>query len=361
MGKAITQADKAEQDANVVPLKQASADPIPVGCDDGHYGIKVVTAGDEPNTLKQTYLPSRVAEGAMIAMGDEDDTTYDCGDKTYTVSDSLQQVETRFDNYGLSDINRVLVHHALNRAGLGGKAVRLVTGLPVKDYFLGAVPNTDFIERKVKSLCEQSVTNRNQSVHLATIVQHAVRAEAIAAFFDQLINVDGSVNEPFADLVTGGKVAYCDIGGKTTDTVVIVNGGKGIDPGRSGTATIGALSLNEAVLGRLKLEFRADQLTPRQVELAIQNGKLRVFGSDRDCSEIINEEKQKLAVRIQAEARRRMGDQAADIESIFFVGGGSALLHDQLKDLYPHAHFVEDPQFANARGMFKIAKYMWKA
>lgn len=360
MGNAKTTkgAVQQEESADVLPIsKEATRN---VGCDDGHFGVKLVTEGED-GTLVQTYVPSRVALGAqVISLNDAEDNLYETDNgQSYTVSETLPHIDTRFSDYALSDINRVLVHHALLKAGLAGANVRIVTGLPMNDYFVGSKPNSDFIGRKVKSLMDSKVRNRNPSVKCASIIAHAVQPEAIAAFYDLLINAEGDVNAEIEELVANGAIGVIDIGGKTTDEAVIVNGGKGIDPSRSGTAQIGALSLNVAVEQRLKSEFKVDQLSPVQVEKAVLTGNFRVFGKDNDCSAIINQEKSLLAEQIIAAAKRSMRD-AADLEKVFFVGGGSLLLRAQLQDLYPHAVFVEDPQFANARGMFKIAKYIMK-
>lgn len=325
------------------------------GADDGHFGIKVFTDDGQ-----RIYVPSRVSNGAqIISIGDgADDNMYDAGDgHTYTVSEDLPPIDTRFGDYGLSDINRVLVNHALIKAGLGGQDIRLVTGLPVADYYVGNAQNSDFIERKVKSLMDHRVANRNPAVKCANIVGHSVVSEAIAAFFDLLINEDGTFNSTIKDMVADGPIGMADIGGKTTDSAVIINGGKGIDGSRSGTARLGALSLNDAVEARIKHKFALDTLTPARVERAVMSGKLRIFNEEHDVSDLVNAEKHALASQIIAEIKRKFRD-AADLECVFFVGGGALLLRDQLADIYPHAKVVDDPQFANARGMLKIAKYL---
>lgn len=342
--------------AEVVPMMPAKV--AFVGCDDGHFGVKLVTENQD-GSLLQTYVHSRVASGAqVISMNDGEDNMYQAEDgQNYTVSETLPHIDTRFADYGLSDINRVLVNHALIKAGMSGMDVRLVTGLPVDDFFIANKPNADFIERKVKSLTEKTVVNKNDSIRCARVIGHVVQPEAIAAFYDLLINNDGSANKELEELVAHNAIGIIDIGGKTTDSAVIVNGGKGIDPARSGTSAIGGLSLNVAVEQRLKDAFQLSQLSSTQVEKAVLTGSLRVFGKDNDCSALVNEEKKVLADQIIVATKRKMRD-AADLEKVYFVGGGSLLLKDQLKDLFPHAEFVADPQFSNARGMFKIAKYL---
>lgn len=353
--------DKKNEDQASAEVVTMANHPIRcAGVDDGHFGIKIVTDGPD-GKLKQSYVPSRVAAGAsLIALSDNEDNLYTADDgQDYTVSSTMPHIDTRFPDYALSDINRVLVHHGLIVAGLGGENVRVVSGLPVEDYFVGSKPNADFIKRKVRNLLEKKVTNRNPNVVCANIVGHSVQAEAIAAFYDLLINADGSVNAEIKELVEGGSIGFIDVGGKTTDFAVVVNGGTSIDPARSGTSLLGALSLNIAVEQALKAEFNVSALTPAQVEQAVATGEFKVFGKVHPCSKIVDHEKTLLADQIIVSTKRKMRD-ASDLEKVFFVGGGSELLKDQLKDLFPHAEFVADPQYANARGMFKIAKHMMK-
>lgn len=326
---------------------------VPAGCDDGHFGIKVCT-----DDWAQIYVPSRVSLGSqLISMDDSDENCFVSGGESYTVSSSIASIDTRFQDYPLSDVNRVLVAHALIKAGYGGKNVKLITGLPVQDYYVGSVRNTAFIDRKVKNLLDGAVSNRNPSVVCAKIVAHQVISEGIAAFYDMLVDKNGNINGMVADQVANGSIAILDIGGKTTDSAVIVNGGKGIDANRSGTAHLGGLSLNAAVEPRLKAHLKVDSLSTRQIEDAVTKGVLRAFGGEHDVAEIVLEEKRALAHQIISECKRKMRD-AADLEAVYFVGGGSLLLRDQLEDLFPHGVFVEDPQFANARGMLKFAKYI---
>jgi len=325
------------------------------GVDDGHFGIKLV--GDD---FKQFYLPSRIAEGAQIVSlsGGDEDNVWDTEEGvSYTVSESVSHIDTRFGTYAHSEVNRVLVLHALYQAGYAGQDVRMVSGLPIDDYLVGNKRNDDFIALKVDNLLKKTATNRNLSVKTPHIIGHSVSMEAVSAFYDLLYKQDGSIDAEFLELARSGKLAFIDIGGKTTDTAVVIDGGKNIDKGRSGTSPIGALTLNQAIETRIKHELNVSQLSSQQIESAARTGTLRMFGAEHDVSKLVNAEKQVLANQIVAEAFRKVGD-GSDIERIHFLGGGSILLHDQLESIYPHAVFVEDPQFANARGMLKIAKYV---
>jgi len=356
MGKAAEQQTESLGDSNNV-VAIATKDTVRfAGVDDGHSGIKIVT--DDGTKI---FVPSRIVSGAdviNISMDTTGDNWYETEDgAVFVVSPNLPFVDTRFADYALSPINRVLVHHALAQAGLGGQKVNIMTGLPVGDYYIANQPNRDLIDRKVKSLLNHRVRNKNDSVLLAEIVKHNVASEAIAAFFDLIIDDEGNTREDIAEMIAQGSIGIIDIGGKTTDCAVVVNGGKTIEAARSGTDNIGGLSLNKAVEPRLKDAFSASILSPKQVDEAVRSNTLRVFGKNEDCSAIINAEKEVLARQIIDAATRKMGD-GADLERVFFVGGGSLLLRAELNSLFPHAVFVEDPQFANARGMLKAVKYL---
>ena len=325
-----------------------------VGADDGHYGIKLVTDDGQ-----QIYVPSRIVRGAeLISLGEAEDNVYETeGGDQYAVSPTLPFMDTTFRDYAVSDLNRVLIHHALVKAGLGGQRVSIVTGLPVADYYVANQPNREFIQRKIDNLLGRPVFNKNDNVTLAHVVKHNVVSEAIAAFFDLLLDDQGNQRENIAALVQDGALGFVDIGGKTTDSAVIINGGSTVDGRRSGTDNLGGLSLHRAVEQRLKQHFKVGALTPAKVDQAVRTGVVKLYGKDLECAEIVNEEKAALAQQIIAATQRKIGD-GADLERVYFVGGGAALLRDHLKDLFPHGEFVEDPQFANARGMLKAAKYL---
>ncbi|CAE6793892.1 Plasmid segregation protein ParM [Paraburkholderia domus] len=343
-----------EQGADNVVALSVAGQMRYVGVDDGHSGIKVVTDGGQ-----KFYVPSRIVRGAdLITIGGADDHVYESEDGTlYAVSESLPFMDTTFSDYALSDINRVLVHHALLQAGQGGQDVSIVTGLPVGDYYVANQPNREFISRKVENLLGATVRHKNESIELARIVKHNVVSEGIAAFFDLLLDMNGRQRDDIAAMIENGAIGIVDIGGKTTDIAVVINGGSTVDGKRSGTDNVGCLSLSRAVENELKAKFNATAIAPAQVDRAVREGVVRIFGSERECADIVAEQKQELAQQIIKATHRKMRD-ASDLERVFFVGGGVELLEEQLAGLYPHGEFVEDPQFANARGMYKAAKYL---
>jgi len=329
--------------------------PIYVGVDDGHYAVKVVTENGEMFTV-----PSRARTGRhLVSWQAEEDI--DCFYQTeeggaYTVSEFLQNYEdTRFKEYPKSSLNRVLVHHALRQAGFGGKDVVITTGLPVSYYYLAN-------GRKDDALIKAKVDNLSKSVScgakaVANIVNNMVATEAIAAYFDQLMDMDGNPTQQY-DLLSDAVVGVIDIGGKTTDCAVIYPGGDQVDMTRSGSSDTGVLLLNDAVESRMRTMFDLDNVLPRMVEAAIIKGVVRIAGEEKDLREMVSIEKNRLAEQIMSRVRTKIGT-GKDLDFVLFVGGGAIVMRDQLSHHFPHSRFPDRPEFANARGMFKIAKYVF--
>lgn len=322
-----------------------------VGVDDGHYSIKLIGDNGEMITI-----PSRALQGRhIIQMGEDDGSFYSTEGTSYTVNEHLQNAEdTRFNDYPRSNLNRVLVHHALRLAGYGGKDVSIATGLPVSYYYLNSgEKNEVLINSKVLSLAK-AVESAKPT---AKIVSNIVTTEAIAAYFDQLMDMDGHPSADHEELADA-MVGVIDVGGKTTDCAVVHPGGTAVDSARSGSNDNGVLKLNSAVESKLRTEFDLDNVIPRMIESAIRHGKVKISGEEKDVSAMVNEEKQKLADAIMAGVRTKIGS-GKDLDFILFVGGGAIVLRDQLAAHFPHARFPDRPEFANARGMYKIAKYIF--
>ena len=325
-----------------------------VGVDDGHFAIKVVLENGQAFSF-----PSRARSGRhMISWKEGDEGLYQAMPEglDYTVSEYMQSPDdTRFKEYPRSPLNRVLVHHALRKAGFGGKNVSIATGLPVSYYYLadGRV-NEALIEGKRENL-RKEVTCGNAP--MAKIVRNIVATEAIAAYVDQLMDMKGEESKDYAEL-NASMVGVIDIGGKTTDCAVVYPGGNQVDTERSGSNDVGVLMLYSAVESRLRSQLDLDNVPLRLVEDAIRTGTVKISGEITDVAEMVKREKEHLAEQIMAGVRAKIGS-GKDLDSVLFVGGGTIVMRDQLQSYFKHARFVKNPEFANARGMFKIAKYVF--
>lgn len=275
-------------------------------------------------------------------------------DGAFTVSEDVEAENTQFDGFHLSTMNRVLVSHALVSAGYGGKEVAIMTGLPVADFFVNGEKDVQKLDAKSLNLMKPV---RLESGETSTAVVKNVRVgcQAVAAWFDYAF--DDDFNER-VDL--DGAVAIVDIGGRTTDIATVVSSsnpaeGARVDFQRSGTANIGVLDVYKAVESAIGSKFKIrDRFPTKQIDDAVRNGTIKLWGKDNDVSAIVDDVIKEHQAKIVREVDRRI-QSGASMNAIVFVGGGSALFK-KIADDFQNGVMAEDPEFANARGLFKFFK-----
>lgn len=326
-----------------------------VAIDDGHAMTKVVG----PDGLK-LKIASRARPGLhglsdIFMRGNGYNVSaggYETEGQRFTVGDFLAGEGTRFDGFPYSPVNRVIVHHALVSAGLGGKRVSIATSLPISRYWLQGKANVDAIQRKRHNLSVK-VESIMDDVPLAVIENHSVFSEGLAAWIDYAMDDMGQMDSTR----TSVPVAIVDIGGRTTDCAVILPHGQ-VDHQRSGTENIGVLDLYEAVDLAIRMTGKFESGVPAPVlEQAVNTGTITVFGKLESIERQLQEAKHQLLERIYREIMRRVGNGGADMAQFIFVGGGPIVFGD-LVSKFPNAFVVEDPDFANARGMYKYMRFV---
>ncbi len=326
---------------------------VNVAVDDGHAGIKLAVL-ENGRITKFLRINSRARSGIhgttvidhpSTEEGDFVVPGYSTAGAQYTVGDFADAEGARFDDYPVSGLNRVLVHHALRLAGLGGRKVRLATGLPLSRFFKGEKPNDALIAAKDESI-RQPVTPADGSA-TAEIVEHRVFPEGLGAWINYAIDDEGNLREGLDD----ETVAIVDIGGRTTDTAVILPGRR-IDHARSGSADIGVLNVIEAMTVDL-LKDKGVEIPAHSIEASLVSRTIRMWGKEQDVGSYVDAAAEGVLTRIMSEINRRLGS-AVDIDKILLVGGGAHVFKKAL-NRYPNITVVDNPAFANA---FGFAKYL---
>ncbi|SOC25938.1 ParM/StbA family protein [Thalassospira xiamenensis] len=326
--------------------------PLLVAIDDGYAQTKLYGEGPDGKkiTLKMrsSVRPGRHGLTALSGRGDVGSYTTEEGEK-FTASEEIEAESTQFDTFHVSTMNRVLVNHALISAGYGGLDVDLVTGLPVDDYFIDSEKNNVRIEAKRANLGKGVSSTNPTERPVASLKSITVNCQAVAAFVDY---ITGDDLEERADPT--GKFAVVDIGGRTTDVAVIVNG-ESLDNSMSGTANIGVLDVYSAVNRAIgnRFDFH-DRLPTNTIDAAVRTGKINLWGDDHDVTDLVKGVVLEQEGKIAREVERRLGS-AASLNKVLFVGGGSALFKT-IAEHFRNGHMAEDPEFSNARGMFKYAR-----
>jgi plasmid segregation protein ParM len=342
-----------------------------IGQDDGHDTIKTC-AGWDPATNKflYGYHKSRAVQGLeqvmAVSRNGSSGGAYATEEQRFTIADGqslLRSLDTRMDNYPLSALNRTLVNHALADCGLADTPIYLVTGLPVDQYYKNSAPNTEMIDAKIANLAKP-VQRIGAGPGLAKISKQGVVSEAIAAFYDALIKPDGAFDAEIEALISRRPVGVVDMGGKTTDIVVIAENVRSVYSSRSGTANIGVLQLLDKVGERIKSEFQLNANPPTPyVEEACRTKRYELFGEEKDVSHIVEEACRELLAQVQNFFVSKVGD-GSDLGAILFVGGGTALIQSALgteafASVYKGRRFIaKDPEYANARGMWKYGMFV---
>lgn len=344
-----------------------ASDMHPVGCDDGHFGIKVCAGPDTFFTLLSRADNGRKAI-ASLSGGNDEDLVYETADGEFVTitADHLlgDAVDTRTTDYPTSSPNRALVVHAMRKAGVTGD-VFLVTGLPVNRFYTEGSRNNDLIEAKRQSLLRPVICM--SGVDVPCVKTHMVLSEAVAAYYDKRYDFNGQEDEEFVDLSNEEAIAVVDVGGRTLDIATIKEGGGGLYQAQSGTADVGALYLYDELEKALRREFgRDDDIPFNRLQRTLVSGEYRLYNTKHDVSPIVNELLDGFAERIHFESAKLLGD-ASRFGQVLFVGGGAALMKDRLHLVFPnlpegaitysmdHDNPRVNAAYANARGMYKCA------
>ena len=342
-----------------------------VGTDDGHETIKTCLGWDsDKGTWRYGYHKSRAVEGLqqVMSVGGRGGAggAYETLGKRFTVAGEqnlLQTLDTRMDKYALSDLNRTLVAHSLAACSLGDQRIFLITGLPVDQYYKDGAPNQAMIRQKMESLATP-VTRIGKGPALAQIVGQNVISEAIAAFYDALIQPDGEYDAEIEALISRRPVAVLDLGGKTTDLVVVAENVSSVYKDQSGTKDIGVLALLDQVAEDIKAEYGLNDNPPiPYVEEACRTKKYELFGEDVDITQIVERACNAYLERVKNFFVSKLRD-GSTIGAVLFVGGGTALIQSVLG---PEAFvsifrgrriIASEPEYANARGMWKFGMFV---
>ncbi|MCM1964135.1 ParM/StbA family protein (plasmid) [Acinetobacter pittii] len=339
-----------------------------VGVDDGHDGIKIYNG----ELAIQFRMPSRVAIGATI-MGDPDDVNrkiISVNGNKYTVDEFCSEhIDTRTEDYPVSEANIALVYQALDKAfGKDYRDFKIATGLPLNRFYGGqdGTKNVDLIKNKTNNLMinlrDKSVFNlyeASNNLDPISISKHIVLSEAQCAYFDALMTDKGKKTDLYDDLFEGG-CAVIDIGGRTTDIAVINPQGGTMQTSRCGTLDVGIITLKSILNQNIKAKLKmSSDISDWRLNKALDSGTLSIGKESHDVSDLISQAKDKVIEQIINKVKVHVRD-GKDLGAVLLVGGGSITLGEQLinKLEYNNIQIVKDPEFANARGMYKCAAFM---
>lgn len=327
-------------------------DRMIVAVDDGYAEVKV--AAEVDGKLRSGSVPSRAARGAVVTSASGAQVaTYRSEGEVYCAWPAAQTEPTRIEEYPTSTLNRVLVQHALcDWQTLRGLSVSVATGLPVGAFYRGGVVNRELVARKRESLMKPVEVLGGQGVQVAEVF---VYPQALSAWVDYMLDDEGERNEAR----WGQAVGVVDVGGRTTDFAVVLPGPGGapaIDHRRSGSVDLGVLDVVDALRPVLMGKLGAREIPESVVVEAVATNRVRAFGDFTDVSEEVRAAAADVVARVSSETQQRFGS-GADLDVVLFVGGGAVVMSEALAYLR-HARVPKNPAHANARGMWKYARFV---
>ena len=334
--------------------------PVTVAVDDGYAQTKVWYVGDDGTPHRHVLRTSlRSGRHGLSAMGDDGPTAaYRTEEgEDWTVSEDFVGERTTFDGFHFSPMNRTMIVHALHEAGLGGRDVNLVVGLPVANFFRGDAVNTEAVERKHANLLKgvASVSDDRTPPRIRDVI---VGCQAVCAYVDFAFDADMTRRDPDMD----GAVAIIDVGGRTTDIAHVMPGGRRVDQSGSGTANLGVLDVYTALEDALRREHDlapTDRLPFSDLDKVVRERTMKLWGNRVDVGSIVDGAVAEVGTKIGREVERCIGS-AATFDRVVFTGGGGALFRS-LAESYPNGVVPDDPEFANARGLHLYGSGVVKA
>ncbi|MDA8150937.1 MAG: ParM/StbA family protein [Nitrospiraceae bacterium] len=317
---------------------------IDVGIDDGYAAVKVAWY-DQIGAIRTLSIPSSARQGSY-GIGSFDSAGavggYETDGLRFTVDPGVFGDTTRFSDYNLSPLARVLAHHALISAGLAGKPLRIGSGLPLNRYFRDEKKNMGRISRKIESFA--SPVRRLDGGESVRIVRHEVFAQGLAAVIDWLsdgISIETQV----------GPVGVVDIGGQTTDISVILPPLRA-DHRHLATCETGVLDVRALLKRRIQSLHDLDEIQDSLLDRALKTGKIRLHGNDEDVQKERDDAIREIESRLANQIRSVFEETLPSLDAVLFVGGGT-LVFRGLSQTFPNAIIPENPEFANARGILK--------
>jgi plasmid segregation protein ParM len=151
---------------------------------------------------------------------------------------------------------------------------------------------------------------------------------------------------------TNHDMIILDIGFNTVDIIVVERGrivkGESDTLERHGVSKI-SLDLAKEIKVRMQLD-----LSEQESKDVLRQGRIRVYGAERDLSELVRDSAEKYMDWLIQEVRSKWTARIQRAEKVIIAGGGAYYLQEHIPEEYlPLVHVPDRPEYANARGFLK--------
>jgi hypothetical protein len=330
-----------------------------VGCDNGHFGIKIYAGADKKNQINSRV---RIGGSSQTEFGGTSSNSEELVFKTENVeytTGSMQSEITTFAGYPTSPINRVLVHSCLHQSQFGFDNVDLCLGLPFDQFY-----SSKSVSGKNEELITSMENNIlvpvcNESTGKSIIVNSCITVpEGMAAWFSYIVSeelVEGVARPVFHKERGEQTTVFIDIGGGTTEVVTVSE--QKIQKDYSGTIQQGSHRITDDVRRYIYEKTNVNTISERKMHAALKSKQISINGEMLDLNDAITQAQSKLIHKINSYADSILRDIRGDIDAKILVGGTSIDLKDSLM-LWKGVELSPDPLYENAKGMYLFKKYL---
>ncbi|WP_206922674.1 ParM/StbA family protein [Alicyclobacillus suci] len=153
------------------------------------------------------------------------------------------------------------------------------------------------------------------------------------------------------DTEKDGYIAVVDIGGDTTDVVVLetFGGDMIIHDEISGTIAHGTRDLTQVIRRSLETQT-GDIMDTDLADRVLHHGSMYYGGKDWDLSCEVEQAKKDLATVLKSCISDLWGTRQNRVRTAIFVGGGAMILESELQGFHPNQAIAHDAQWKNAEG-----------
>lgn len=319
------------------------------GVDDGYSAIKAAWLDPMTGSVRTLRFPSRAKNTEAVDLsGKVSPDMYETENHRMWVTSHSDASVTRFNDYPFSPLNRILIHHALRKANLGGSEVVLATALPAGEYF------THEKSRGRKRASLEVPVQGLDGEPTAVISRHVVAAQGLAGLFDWMLDENGRTVNNVEE-----RAAIVDIGGRTTDVVGLATDSDNrpvVDLEITGSINRGVMDIEDYVRRMLvdRFDLDADELS--DVTKLIDRRTFKHNGIDQDISDIVDNGIKQVGEEVLRFAQSKIG-KGRRFDPVLFIGGGAEVFKPVVEK-YPNAIILPDPAFANSRGLLKAAMFL---
>ncbi len=225
----------------------------------------------------------------------------------------------------------------------------VVTGLPVQWY-----ADRDKVVGQLKGRHVVRRVNGRQAVQRFAVSDVLVVPQPFGSLFSAILDPDGQIVD---ETLARGRLGIIDIGTYTTD-YVLVDALRYIEKGSGSLPT--AMARAYQLIGRSILDTLGLDLSLHQVDRAVRQGYVTIFGEERDVTWLARPALDAVAEEILAQAATLWGD-GRDLKAVLVTGGGALSLGERVRQRYPHARILDGAALANVRGFERYGRRRWRS